>query len=81
MDIKAMASYRARSLLRRRRLKQAILGGLVGCIVALCGYSQLGEVIRNGTAQNVVVSYPSMATESVDKFDFHRKDRVRGTQL
>jgi hypothetical protein len=73
-----MASYRARSLLRRRRLKQAILGGLVGCIVALCGYSQLGEVIRNGTAQNVVVSYPSMATESVDKFDFTEKIESEG---
>jgi hypothetical protein len=63
MDIKAVVARSTHSLLRR--LKQAILGGLVGCLVTVIGENQVGEVICSGATQNTFIFHPSMATESV----------------
>jgi hypothetical protein len=45
MDIKAMAGGGIRLL--ARRLEQAILVCLVGCVVAFCCYNQLWEMISD----------------------------------
>jgi hypothetical protein len=48
-----------------RRLRQAICGSLVGCVIALWGYGHLGEVICRRSTQSAPVSYPSIAVEGV----------------
>jgi hypothetical protein len=60
-----MGARRTHFLLRR--LKQAIAGGLIGCVVSVVGENQVGEVVRNGATQDALVSHPSMTTESVCK--------------
>ena len=62
MDINH-GNWRMRVLLGR--FKQAIRWGAVGCIVALVGYNNLGEMICGRPTQNIPVCYPPIAVECI----------------
>jgi hypothetical protein len=58
-----MAGGRIRLL--ARRLKQAILVCLVGCVIAFYCYSHLWEMISDRTAQNIPVCNPPITVEGI----------------